>query len=509
MEAVNVSRTLDSTSETTESLARDLYQEMGLAYQDLQRTTVKQRVAEVQKVIDFVVQNKEMIVDRICEETGKTRTDALVSEVLGTLDYLEWLEHKAAKVLSDEKASTPLTLMGKKSRIYHEALGTVLVIAPWNYPFHIGLTSIIGAFVAGNATIFKPSEHTPLKGLFEDIIAQSPLMRNSIKVIYGTGVTAQRLIAQGPAKIFFTGSAPTGRKILQQAAEHFIPVELELGGKDAMIVFEDVNLKRTVAGALWGALTNSGQSCTSVEKLYVHESIYDQFVAELRQEAAKLVVNSGDHGDADMGGITVDFQMDIIKRHVEDAKKKGANIITGGEVLNEAGRYFMPTILTDVTEDMAVFQEETFGPLIPVFKFSTEQEVINTTNAWEFGLSASVWSKDLDRADRVSRALQVGAVSINNVMLTEGNPDLPFGGAKASGYGRVKGAEGLLGYTRSKAILIDKQSDKIEANWYPYTHKKYQHFKALIDALFSKGPLKLIKVAIAGMLLENEAQKPR
>ena len=369
------------------------------------------------------------------------------------------------------------------------------------------MTFSLGAFLAGNAVILKPSEQTPLQGLLEEVLSASPLVKRTIQVAYGTGVTAQQLIAARPDKIFFTGSTRTGKRILKQASDLLIPAEMELGGKDQMIVFEDVNLKRTVAGALWGALTNAGQSCTSVERLYIHDSIYDEFVKQLVTETEKLVVNTGDRGDSDIGAITAGFQLDIIEQHVEDARSKGAKILTGGSRLGD--NFYLPTVITDITPDMTLHTEETFGPLIPVYRFSSEKEVIRETNSFCYGLSASVWSKDLTRAERVAKALDVGAVSINNVMLTEGNPALPFGGQKESGFGRAKGAEGLLGFTRTKSIIIDKQSDIIEPNWYPYTMKKYRIFNQLIAVLFTKSPIKFLKLALTGMKLESEAKKPR
>ena len=474
---------------------------------ELRQTPLKHRQQAVEQVIEYIRDNREHIVDRICDETGKTRTDALVSEVLGVLDNLEWNVHNAHKILKDKKVATPITLLGKKSRIFHEPYGVILKIAPWNYPFHIAMTFSLGAFLAGNAMILKPSEQTPLQGLLEEVLGASPLIKRSVQIAYGTGVTAQQLIAARPDKIFFTGSTSTGKRILRQASDLLIPAEMELGGKDQMIVFEDVNLKRTVAGALWGALTNSGQSCTSVERLYIHDSIYDAFVEKLVAEVEKLVVNTGDRGDADIGSITAAFQMDVIEQHVEDAREKGANILTGGQRLGE--NFYLPTVITDITPDMKLHTEETFGPLIPVYRFQSEKEVIQETNSFCFGLSASVWSKDLNRAERVARALEVGAISINNVMLTEGNPALPFGGQKESGFGRAKGAEGLLGFTRTKSLLIDKQSDIIEPNWYPYTMKKYRLFQQLVDVLFTKSPIKLLKLAFTGMKLESEAKKCR
>lgn len=500
---------LDQMTETSEEQVKETYANARKAFQRLQKVPLKNRLEDIDRLIDYVRDHKEEIADIICKETRKSRTDAMVSEVMGVLDNFEWLIHNAPKILKDKKVSTPITLMGKTSKIYHEALGTVLIIAPWNYPFHIGITSILSAYVAGNTVVFKPSEVTPMTGLMEKIFAVAPMLEQSVFISYGTGITAQRLIDQKPAKIFFTGSARTGKRILAQAADKLIPVDLELGGKDQAIVFDDVNLDRAVAGTIWGALTNAGQSCSSVERIYVQDNIYDAFVSKLTAEVNKLVVNSGDTGNADIGGMTVDFQLDIVCKQVEDAKAKGAKVLSGGEMLHENEMFFLPTILTNLDNSMNVVNEETFGPLLPIFKFSSEEEVIQITNNTDFGLSASVWSKDLKRADRVARQLECGAVSINNVMLTEGNPSLPFGGCKDSGFGRQKGEEGLLGYTRSKSILVDKDSSIIEPNWYPYTQKKYHLFVDLINVLFTKSPIKLLKLALVGMKLESESKKQR
>lgn len=501
--------TFESMMDTSEADIKQLFAQARKASDRLRKSSIETRLEALHKLIDVIVRDKETIIDQLTSETRKCRTDALVSEVLGILDNFEWLEKNAKKILADKKVSTPITLMGKKSQIVHEALGVVLIITPWNYPLHIALTSILAAYVAGNAVILKPSEVTPLKGVIEKLMAVDPLLEQSVFIAYGTGVTAQRLIDERPAKIFFTGSARTGKRILAQAAEKLIPVDIELGGKDQAIVFDDVNLQRAVSGILWGALTNAGQSCSSVERIYVQASIYDKFVEQLTAEAKRLVVNSGDTGNADVGGMTVDFQLDIVRKQVEDARTKGAKIHCGGEILHNNELFYLPTVVTQVTPDMLLNKEETFGPLLPVMKFTSEEEVINLTNATEFGLSASVWSHDKKRAERVARQLECGAVSINNVMLTEGNPALPFGGCKASGYGRQKGEEGLLGYTRSKSLLIDADSAKIEANWYPYTARKYQLFTQMIDALFVKSPWRLIKFVVAGLSLESEAKKKR
>lgn len=468
-------------------------------------TPLDRRLDAIHQLLVRIRERREWVVEKVMADTGKVRTDALVSEVLGTLDYLHWLGKRAPKILADEKVETPLALMGKKSRVWHEPLGVALVITPWNYPFHIALTTVAGALAAGNAVVLKPSEHTPLNGVFEELFDGLPLPEGACQVCYGDGATAQALIAERPDKIFFTGSAPTGRRILAQAADLLVPVDLELGGKDAMIVFDDVDLKRTVAGALWGALTNAGQSCTSVERLYVQRGIHDEFVRRLEHELDQLVAGRNDGGDADIGAITTGFQCDIIQRHLDDAGEKGARVHGGGRLEGDEP-VMLPAVVSNIRDDMAIYREETFGPVIPVIPFDREEEAVEKANALDYGLSASVWSRDLDRAQRVSRRLAVGAVSINNVMVTEGNPALPFGGVRESGFGRVKGAEGLLGFTRSKAVMIDKQSGTIEANWFPYTKAKYGLFGRLIEGLFGGG---LIRFALAGLKLESMSQKPR
>ena len=331
----NAAEKLVELTDTSEARVKEIYQQADLAAKRLRKTELKYRLASVERLIGYINEHKEEIADIITNETRKSRSDAMISEILGVLDNFEWLIHNAEKLLKDKKVPAPITLMGKKSRIFHEPLGTVLVIAPWNYPFHIGLTSILAGFVTGNAVVFKPSEVTPMKGLFERIFAVDPLIEQSVFIAYGTGKTAQRLIAEKPAKIFFTGSARTGRRILNQAADLMIPVDLELGGKDQAIVFDDVNLDRAVAGVMWGALTNAGQSCSSVERVYVQEAVYPQFVEKLTAEVNRLVLNCGDTGNADIGGMTVDFQLDIVRRHVDDAKTKGANTLTGGSVVHE------------------------------------------------------------------------------------------------------------------------------------------------------------------------------
>jgi acyl-CoA reductase-like NAD-dependent aldehyde dehydrogenase len=463
----------------------------------------RQRLAALRGV---VLERREEIVTRIQGDTGKSRSDALISEIFGVLDGLAWLEAHAAKALRDRKQHTPIALMGKTSWTWYEPLGTILVISPWNYPFYQAIVPIACAFAAGNAVVYKPSEWTPLTGLVEEILAAAGFAADWVQVAYGDGSVGAALIEERPDKIFFTGSTRTGKAILAQAARHLIPVELELGGKDAMIVFEDVNLRRAAAGAAWGALTTTGQSCTSVERLYVQDSIYEPFRDALVAEVRRLKQEVDSDGDADLGAMTTDFQVKIVAEHVADARAKGAAVLCGGE-WDGTSRLIPPIILDRVRDDMLVAREETFGPVIPLMRFSTEEEAVRLANDSPYGLTASVWSKDLERARRVGRALRVGGVSINNVMATEANPALPFGGVKQSGFGRYKGEHGLHAFCNVKSVLVDKDSAKIEANWYPYTKEKYRLFTALTKSLFTDGPLRLLRFAVAGLKLERYANR--
>ena len=278
----------------------------------------------------------------------------------------------------------------------------------------------------------------------------------------------------------------------------------ELGAKDAMIVCDDADIDRAVGAAAWGNMHNSGQSCTSVERLYVQAGIYDEFVKRLKAAFEKVTLGTG--ADHDMGAITTLFQMDIVDGQVRDAREKGAKIVCGGEPAGNG--MYKPTIVLKVTEKMRLATEETFGPVVPVYAFDKVEEAVRLHNQCDFGLSTSIWTTDSAKADHMARAVVTGCVNINNVMLTEGNAHLPFGGVKYSGYGRMKGAEGLLGMTRSKAVLIDNTRGKQEPNWYPYSREKLSLMSRLMRAVTSPAGLgKLFALARVGLALESLLKK--
>ncbi len=475
-------------------------------HEKLRNTSIKDRISLIGHLKQHILENRENIIDQIQKDTGKSRSDALVSEIFGVLDHLLFLEKNAARILKDKKVATPIALMGKKSRIFYEPLGIILIISPWNYPFYQAVVPITAAIISGNSVVYKPSEHTPLTGLIENTFSQSGFDENFVQVVYGGGKTGQELIEEKPNKIFFTGSERTGKKIMKQASEYLIPVELELGGKDPMIVFEDVNIKRTAAGALWGGITNLGQSCTSVERIYVQKSIFKNFKEEIIRQASQIKQETDKDGDADVGVMTTDFQIEIIKKQLDEAQDEKAEIWKSHE-WDEKSKNIPAIVITGARPDSKILNDETFGPLLPIIPFETENEAIELANNSFYGLSASVWSKDIKRAERVARALITGNVSINNVMLTEGNSALPFGGVKNSGFGRYKGEMGLHSFCNIKSVLIDSDSGKIESNWYPYTKEKYKLFTDMTINLYSKGIASFLKFLVSGLKLETYSAK--
>src|SRR3954453_928574 len=368
----------------------------------------------------WVVDNAGRIVDTVVSETGKTFEDAQLAEVAYAAHAFGFWAKKAAEYLADEKvhSSNPFVL-GRKLVIRYRPVGVVGIIGPWNYPLTNSFGDAIPALAAGNAVVLKPSEVTPLTSLLMAECMEACGLPPDVYVpIPGRGATGAALVDEVDM-VSFTGSTATGRRIAARAAERLIPVSLELGGKDPMIVLSDADVERAANAAVHYSMQNAGQTCISTERVYVEEPVYDEFVAKVTEKVKALRQGdpSGGHGTVEVGAVTFPPQFDIVDRHVQDAVAKGARAVTGGHGRRENGMFYEPTVLVDVTHDMDAMREETFGPTLPIMKVSDAEEAIRPANDSPYGLGASVFSKDVARGEAVARRIESGAVCVNDAML--------------------------------------------------------------------------------------------
>ncbi len=389
------------------------------------------------------------LAELVHRENGKPRPDALL-EIALAVDHIEWAAKKAPKVLGPRRVASGMMAANQASSVEYQALGVVGVIGPWNYPVFTPMGSLAYALAAGNAVVFKPSEFTPAIGLWLERAWQMSVPaegREVLQVVTGLGATGAALCRAGVDKIAFTGSAATGKKVMAACAETLVPVLMECGGKDAMIVDDDADVAAAADAALWGGMSNAGQTCIGIERVYATDKVYDAFVTELTTRAA--AVRPGSDATASYGPITMPSQVGIIQRHIDDAVARGGRALTGGTV---DGLFVAPTVLVDVPEDSAAVQEETFGPTITVARVRDADEAVERTNATSYGLAGAVFTGDSKRGVGIARRIRSGMTSVNSVIAFASVPGLPFGGVGDSGFGRIHGEDGLKEFTRAKAI---------------------------------------------------------
>src|SRR5437762_5371410 len=433
------------------------------------------RRAVILRFKDLLLQRAEEFCDHLTRENGKTRNESLFMEVLPVADAANWYANHAEKALADEKISLHL-FPHKKSYLRLYPRGVIGIISPWNYPFSIPVGDALAALMAGNGVVVKPSEFTPIilektRALFEE----AGLPRGLFGVVQGRGDVGAELIRSGVQMVVFTGSVATGRKVNVAAAEQMIPCVLELGGKDPAIVLPDADLDTAALKVAWGAFANSGQTCASVERVYVHDTVAEAFTGKVVALAQRLRQGEPNGYDVDVGAMTTQMQVEIVRRHLDDARKKGAKVLAGGEVIvtPEGGRYVQPTVLTEVTHDMAIMRDETFGPMLPIMTFRTEEEAVRLANDSPYGLSAYVFTRDKAKADLVANQLLAGTVMHNDTLYTHAAPETPWGGVKASGLGRVHGKHGLRDLSEVRHVNLERFN--FPAFWYyPYGAKGYR-----------------------------------
>jgi acyl-CoA reductase-like NAD-dependent aldehyde dehydrogenase len=447
------------------------------------------RAAVMKRCQKWLSDNTERVIETIQSETGKAYEEALLAEVSYAEGAFAFWAKNAQKYLAEEKVRTASPFAkGRKLVIRYAPLGVVGVIGPWNYPLTNSFGDCIPALMAGNSVLLKPSEVTPLTSmLMGEMLRECGLPEDVYQVVPGYGETAQALIDEVDF-VMFTGSTATGKKVMERAAQTLTPVSLELGGKDPMIVCADANLERAANAAVHYSMQNAGQTCTSTERVYVEEPIYDEFVRLVTDKVRGLRqgVPRGP-GSTDLGAVISPPQADTVERHVKDAVEHGARVVVGGERRDENGHWFEPTLLLDVDHSMACMREETFGPTLPIMKVRDADEAVRLANDSPYGLQASVWTKDAAKGERLARRIEAGAVTVNDAQVNYVALELPMGGWKESGLGTRHGADGIRKYTKKQSLLVTSFAPmKKDLHMMPYTERRTGIVKRLLKLVYGR-----------------------
>jgi succinate-semialdehyde dehydrogenase/glutarate-semialdehyde dehydrogenase len=452
----------------------------------------KHRRRIVMEAREVILSELDAIARLISDEMGKPVAEALSMEIAPVLDLMQYFARNTEKIMRPEKINIGLYgLLGRSSKIVYQPLGVVGIISPWNFPLSIPLGEVTMALMAGNSVVLKPSELTPLVGLkIGEIFQKAGLPEHVLQVITGDGQTGAALVEAGVNKIMFTGSVATGKRIAETAAKTLTPVVLELGGKDPMIVFEDANLDSAARAAVWGAFCNSGQACSSVERLYVQESVAEKFTEKVVELTKNLRQNFGTDENTEIGSMSSEQQLEIVENHVKDAVANGAKILTGGR-RNEKfdGAFFEPTVITNIDHSFRAIREETFGPTLPIMTFKTQTEAIKLANDSDFGLTASVWTGNVENGRQIAEKLEAGTITVNEVLYTHGIGQTPWGGVKNSGYGRTHGKHGLMELVTPQHIHINRITLLPDLWWFRYSPDAVNLFRSFAR-YFASGSLR-------------------
>jgi acyl-CoA reductase-like NAD-dependent aldehyde dehydrogenase len=460
---------------------------------------VKHRIAVLREFQARLYEAKSDIAAAITREAGKPLAEALVTEVLVTLDAARFLIGNARRLLRDEPLPHgSLATKLKRGTLVREPHGVIGIISPWNYPFSIPATDTLAALVAGNAVVLKPSELTPVVAIeLANLLHASGVPKDVFQVVIGEGATGAALLQSDIDKLVFTGSVQTGKRIAAAAAERLLPVVLELGGKDPMIVLDDADIDVASSAAVWGAFVNTGQACLSVERCYAHRSLYAAFSEACAEKAHQLQMGNGMNPETDVGPMICEQQLRIAESHIEDAKAKGARVLSGGERLPELGPdYYAPTVLVDVTHDMRIMREETFGPALPIMAFDDDDEAVRLANDSDYGLAASIWTRNRLRGENLARRIHAGTVMVNDVVSCFGISEAPHGGLKSSGVGRTHGRFGLEEMVRLKYLDSDRIPGMKKLWWYGYGESFRRQMEGFLDLEFGRDLLQKLHGAL-------------
>lgn len=469
--------------------------------------SVERRRKKILKVRDFIVENADRIAEIITRDNGKVKIDALAAEVIPAAMAVSYYTKKSKLFLKEKKLrSGNILFIYKRSKIVRVPFGVIGIISPWNYPFAIPFSEVIMGLLAGNAVVLKTATETQMVGqILKEAINYAGLPDNIFNYVNIPGsIAGEAFINSGLNKIFFTGSVNVGKFLMEKAAKNLTPLTLELGGNDAMIVCEDADPFRAAMGAVWGGFQNSGQSCGGVERIYVHEKIYGEFMTILKSQIENLRVNYGEDFNSDMGCMTTEKQIHTVNEHIEDALKKGANIFAKSKVPadNKLKNFLPAVVLADVNHEMILMRDETFGPVVGVMKFKDYDEAVALANDSYLGLTGSVWSKNKKRAVSIGKKIKAGVISINDHLMSHGLAETPWGGFKQSGIGRTHGELGFDEMTQPMVVVHDYMPFlKRNLWWHPYDKKLYDGLRGILSFLYGKnigerifGLTKLMKI---------------
>jgi acyl-CoA reductase-like NAD-dependent aldehyde dehydrogenase len=450
--------------------------------------SLEDRARYMRRAGDVLLEDLDEIAELLTNEQGKPRVESYTMELLPTIDSLKWIADNGPEILADEKLSMPLFLKSKSAKITFEPIGVVGVIAPWNYPWSIPFGEVAIALMAGNGVVLKPASLTPLIGeRIRQTFEKAGLPEGLVRTIHGGGRIGDALVKSTAGKIFFTGSVEVGRKVGVECAKRMKGSVLELGGKDPQIVCPDADLANAISGAVWGGFANAGQTCSGIERVYVHRGVADAFVQGVVRETERLTVGDPREWTTEIGPMVSEDQAKIVAELVDDAVESGATKLTGGptEVEGMKGSFIAPVVLTGVTHEMRIMKEEIFGPVLPIVTVDSEEEAIDLANDSEFGLGASIWTKDRAKGERMAHQIESGMVWINDHSFSHGACVCAWGGVKDSGLGRSHSKFGFYECVNIKQLAWEPGWVR-DLWWQPYDRKLGDAIRYSAQLLYSR-----------------------